>query len=144
MTGARDLDDLIEGIDLERYQPGASWALAVLQTAYDGDPVAREIVAWSGREMAESACAVIRQLEIQDQAFEVIMAGRFFDGGDLYTEPLKETILKLAPSAKFVRLTVPPVAGGVILGVAAAGLDPQSMRQRLIATTEQLLKGVRE
>lgn len=144
MTGAGDLDDLIEGIDLDRYQPSAAWALAVLRAAHNGDQVAREIVAWSGREMAESACAVIRQLNIQDQAFEVIMAGSFFDGGDLYINPIKETILKLAPAAKFVRLTVPPVAGGVVLGVAAAGLDPKLIRAQLIDSTEQLLKAVRE
>jgi len=142
MTGARDLSDLIEGIDLHRYQPDATWARSVFDAAHRGDRVAREIIAWSGREMAESACAVIRQLHIQDQAFEVIMAGSFFDGGPLYIDPLKETILQLASRARFVRLTVPPVVGGVVLGIGAAGLDAKSRRMNLIASTEELLRSV--
>jgi N-acetylglucosamine kinase-like BadF-type ATPase len=144
MTGARDLNDLIEGIDLERYQPDATWAISVFDAAHRGDQVAGEIIAWSGREMAESACAVIRQLHVQDEAFEVIMAGRFFEGGHLYIDPLKETILKLAPRASFVRLTVPPVVGGVVLGVGAAGMDARTMRGNLISSTEELLRSVHD
>src|SRR5574338_523814 len=72
LTGAKDLPDLIEGIDMERYEPDAAWALAIFQAAYSGDPAAREVIEWSARELGESACAVIRQLDIQEQEFEVV------------------------------------------------------------------------
>ncbi len=141
-TGARDLDDFIEGIDLGRYKPSASWARAVFQVADSGDPVAREIIRWTGRELGELACAVIRQLDLQDEAVEVVQIGGLFDGGPLYTDAVHETILKLAPRAKFVRLTVPPVVGGVLLGAHAAGITPESIRTRLIESTEELLQQV--
>lgn len=150
LTGARNLDELIEGIDLGRYDPDARWAPnvfraaahGVLQAAQGGDEVAREVIAWGGRELGESACGVIRQLGIEDQQFEVVMAGSLFDGGDLFIDPLKATILKLAPEAEFVRLAVPPVVGGVLLGMRAAGLQLDGLRERLIDSTREILNSV--
>ena len=141
MAGARDLSDLIEGIDLERYHPDAGWALAVFQAAYSGDPVARELIEWSGRELGESACAVIRQLGIQDKEFEVVMAGSLFSGGDLYIDPLRETIQRLAPGARLVRLEAPPVVGGVLLGMQQTmGVETaQTCRERLLETARGLI-----
>ena len=37
-------------------------------------------------------------------------------------EPMRETIYKLAPNARLVRLRVPPVIGAVMLGMEAAGI----------------------
>ncbi len=142
LTGAKDLDNLIEGIDLGCYAPDASWAPTVFQAAHGGDEVAREAIAWSGRELGESACGIIRQLGIQEEEFEIVMAGSLFEGGDLYIDPLKETILKVAPKAEFARLTAPPVVGGVVLGMRAAGLHPEMIRERLIKSTKEILKMV--
>ena len=142
LTGAKDLDDFIEGIDLGRYEPNASWAEAVFRIAYAGDRVASEVVRWAGHELGELACAVIRQLALQDEAVEVVQIGGLFDGGPLYTDAVHETILALAPRARFVRLTVPPVVGGVLLGANAAGISPESIRARLIQSTEEILQKV--
>ncbi len=142
LTGARNLDDFIEGVDLGRYKPSANWAEAVFRVAYGGDAVAREVVEWAGRELGELACAVIRQLDLQEEAVEVVQIGGLFDGGPLYTDVVHETIWKVAPHAKFVRLTVPPVVGGVLLGAHAAGIMPGSIRAQLIQSTEELLQKV--
>ncbi len=142
LTGARDLDDFIEGVDLGRYEPSAAWTPAVFRVAYDGDPVARELVTWSGREAGELGCAVIRQLDLQEEAVEVVQIGGLFDGGPLYTDVVHQTILDLAPKAVFVRLTVPPVVGGVLLGAHAAGIRPESIRACLIQSTEELLRAM--
>ena len=139
MTGAKDLDELIEGIDLDCYHPDASWAPAVFEAARKGDRVAREVVAWSGRESGESACAVIRQLKIKNEEFEIILAGRVFDGGNLYIRPLKQTIHKLAPKAKLVKLEAPPVVGGVVLGMQKAGLQTAPLHRKLILSTKKLI-----
>jgi N-acetylglucosamine kinase-like BadF-type ATPase len=139
MTGAKDLDALIEGIDLDCYRPDASWAPAVFEAAHNGDRVARQVIAWSGRESGESACAVIRQLNIMDEEFEVILAGRVFDGGELYIRPLQQTIHKLAPRAKLVKLEAPPVVGGVVLGMQKAGLQTAPIHRKLILSTKKLI-----
>ena len=140
MTGARNLDDLIEGFDLGRYHARADWARAVFRAAYAGDPVARGLVVWAGHELGELACAVIRQLGFQDEAVEVVQIGGLFDGGPLYTDAFHEIVLQLAPRAKFIRLATPPVIGGVLLAARAAGMDMQWIRERLIQSTGEMLQ----
>ena len=139
MTGAKDLDALIEGIDLDCYHPDASWAPAIFQAARAGDRVAHEIIDWSGRESGESACAVIRQLKIEDEQFDVILVGSVFVGGQLYIRPLRQTIHKLAPRAKLVKLSAPPVVGGVILGMKKGGLPTPPIYRKLIDSTKKLI-----
>jgi hypothetical protein len=63
-----------------------------------------------------------------------------YDGGPLLSEPMRETIHAVAPGARFVRLTAPPVVGGVLLAMELAGVNGYAMRDRLIATTNELLK----
>jgi N-acetylglucosamine kinase-like BadF-type ATPase len=140
LTGARDLNELIEGIDMERYQPNPAWAPMVFEAAYLGDPVAKELITWSAHELGESACGVIRQLGIEREEFEIVMAGSVFDGGNLYIEPLRQTIRELAPKAKMVRLEVPPVVGGVILAMQKAELPTISIRKTLIESTKDFIR----
>jgi N-acetylglucosamine kinase-like BadF-type ATPase len=140
LTGAKDLLELIEGIDLGRYEPDAAWAPAVFAAARAGDRPAREVVEWAATELGESACAVIRQLEIQDEDFEVIMAGSIFTGGELYIKPLQDTVHRLAPQAKFMKLEAPPVVGGVVLAMQKAGLKIAPIHSNLTASTRMLIE----
>ncbi len=139
ISGAQDLDDLIEGIDQGRYDPNASWASAVFDAAHAGDQPAREAIDWSARELGESASAVIRQLDLQNDEVEVIQIGGLFEGGALYAEPLRQTILETAPHAKFIRLNVPPVIGSVVLAMQKINVDPQPVREQLIDSTKELI-----
>ncbi|HUH95837.1 MAG TPA: BadF/BadG/BcrA/BcrD ATPase family protein [Anaerolineales bacterium] len=140
LAGAKDLNDLVEGIDLERYRPDPAWAPLVFEAASLGDPVARDVITWSANELGESGCAVIRQLGIEGEEFEIVMAGSIFDGGELYIEPLRHTIQKLAPRAKLVRLEAPPVVGGVILAMQKAGLPTTSVHRALIESTRRFIR----
>jgi N-acetylglucosamine kinase-like BadF-type ATPase len=126
-------------MDLDCYHPDASWAPVIFEAAHKGDEVAREIVAWSGRESGESACAVIRQLKIQNEEFEVILVGSVFTGGELFIGPLRDTIHQLAPKAKLVKLEAPPVIGGVVLGMQKAGVDTVSIHKKLITSTRKFI-----
>jgi N-acetylglucosamine kinase-like BadF-type ATPase len=136
LTGSKDLFDFLEGIDLGRYEPKASWVLNVFEAARAGDQVACEIIAWAARELGESACAVIKQLDIETCEFEVVLAGSIFEGGDLYIRPLENTIHKLAPRARLVKLKAPPVVGGVVLGMQTAGLETAPVHKNLIESTK--------
>jgi N-acetylglucosamine kinase-like BadF-type ATPase len=137
-AGARDLFDLIEGIDMQRYQPDASWAPIVFDAARSGDVVAREVVNWSARELGESACAVIRQLGLEEDVFDVVLAGSVFEAGEIFAGPLRETIQRVAPGARFVRLDVPPVTGAVWLAMRSAGLEHVNIYDNLIQSTKAL------
>ena len=134
-TGSRDLFDFLEGIDLGRYDPKASWVMSIFQAAEGGDLVANNIIEWSARELGELACAVIRQLDIQNFEFEVVLTGSIFESGEIYIKPLRATIHQLAPKARLVKLEAPPVVGGVVLGMQKIGLKTAPIHKNLIGST---------
>ena len=121
-ANARDLEDLLEGYTETRYAIGADAAPLVFQAAERGDGVALELVRWAGRELGEMANAVIRQLEFENLAFDVVLTGGMFKGGPLLIEPMREVIHSLAPKARLVRLTTLPVAGAAMIGLEAGGI----------------------
>jgi N-acetylglucosamine kinase-like BadF-type ATPase len=122
-VGANDEHDLIEGYAEHRYEVGAAAAPIIFRVAESGDEVARDVVHWAGVELGEMANAVIRQLKFKALAFDVVLAGSMFEGGDLLIKPMRAAIRKLAPRARLTRLTVPPVAGAVMIGMEAGGLS---------------------
>ncbi|MBN2385395.1 MAG: hypothetical protein JXB85_00115 [Anaerolineales bacterium] len=122
-AGARDVEDLLEGYCKGTYTIGAAAAPVVFEVAESGDPVAIDLLRWAGRELGEMAWGVIRQLNFEAEVFEVVLAGGMFNGGALLIEPLRETIAELAPGARLVRLSVPPVIGSVIIGMEMGGLS---------------------
>jgi N-acetylglucosamine kinase-like BadF-type ATPase len=138
LTGARDLEDLLEGLCERRYSLNASAAPLVFQVAAAGDSQARVVIEWAGRELAGLAIGVIRQLGIEALDFELVMVGRLFDGGAMLVEPMCAAVHAAAPHARIVRLDAPPVVGGVLLGMEQLGLHIQAARRQLIETTRTL------
>ncbi len=139
-TGARDLDDLVEGVYLERYPFDAPLVLRIFEVAHQGDPQALEVVRWAGRELGGMAVGVINQLELQAEAFDVVLIGSLYDGHPLMSETLTATVREVAPGARPVRLNAPPVVGGLLLGMEQAGLNGTRVREQLIGSTQELMK----
>jgi N-acetylglucosamine kinase-like BadF-type ATPase len=137
-AGARDVADLLEGLTLERLQIGPDAAPLVFRVAAAGDVVAQELIVWAGRELASLAVGVIRQLAFESLDFDVGLAGSFFQGSPLLAEVMREQIHAVAPGARLLRLRAPPVSGGVLLGMVAAGLDPSGARATLLASVKEL------
>jgi len=136
--GARDAEDLLEGITQARYSLNAEAAPLVFQVAAEGDGVARRTIEWAGRELGELAIGVIRQLDLEALEFDVVLVGSLYDGGALLTDVMRQAVHAVAPGAHFVRLTAPPAVGGVLLGMEQAGLNGRAVRERLIETTKSL------
>jgi len=65
--------------------------------------------------------AVIRQLEFEPLAFDVVLMGSMYNGSPLLIETMRQTIHAVAPGARLVRLAAPPVVGAVLLGMERAG-----------------------
>jgi N-acetylglucosamine kinase-like BadF-type ATPase len=143
-TGAENLDDLVEGVYLGRYSFNPALILLVFEIARQGDPQALEVIRWAGSELGMMAVSVINQLNLHKEAFDVVQIGSLFDGHPLMTESMRTTIHRTAPGARLVRLTVPPVVGGVVLGMQEAGQDARPVRSKLIETTRKLLKEIQE
>lgn len=141
-VGAKDLEDLMRGYTTYEYQVGAEAAPIVFRVAQAGDAVAQDLVRWAGIELGEMANAVIRQLEFENLAFDVVMTGSMFEGGPLLIDPMRETIHKVAPRARLVRLQVPPVIGAVILGMEAAGAAATSSIRKTMADTIASIRSV--
>jgi N-acetylglucosamine kinase-like BadF-type ATPase len=141
-VGAKDLEDLMRGYTTYEYKVGADAARIVFQVAEEGDEIARDLICWAGSELGEMANAVIRQLAFENLAFDVVMTGSMFEGGAILIEPMRETIHKLAPNARLVKLRVPPVIGGVILGMEAAGIKVTPEIRRTMNESISLLRKV--
>jgi len=142
-AGVSDAAALIEALVLRRYQPDANLAGLVFDAAEAGDPVAMDVIAWAGHELGDLGIGVIHQLDLEDQAFEVILVGSLYKRGSLLIEPLRVTVHAIAPGARLVPLQAPPVVGGVLLGMEQAGLDANPIRPVLTASTRRLLEGLR-
>ncbi|NLG96997.1 MAG: ATPase [Chloroflexi bacterium] len=136
LTGAADLTDLLEGLTMGTYELSGTAAPLVFKVAAEGDPVALEVITWLGNELGESINAVVRQLEIEDQEFDVVMIGSLFKGGPLLVDPMIRKVHSIAPGAQFYPLEAPPVAGGIMLGMEMAGVDYQPIRQRLLESAQ--------
>ncbi len=140
-VGAKGAEDLLEGITQERYNIGAEAAQLVFQVAAQGDNVARQLVRWAGKQLASLAIGVIRQIGLEPVKFDLVLVGSLHDGGPLLRGTMRKTVHAIAPGARFVRLTAPPVVGGVLLAMEKVGLNGSTIRERLIETTKPLVNG---
>ncbi|HET9906029.1 MAG TPA: BadF/BadG/BcrA/BcrD ATPase family protein [Anaerolineales bacterium] len=141
-VGAKDLEDLIHGYTVGAFSLGAEVAPIVFRVAEQGDQVARELIHWAGCELGEMANAVIRQLEFENFAFDVVMTGSMFEGGELLIVPMRETIHKFAPKARLVRLTAPPVLGAVMLGMEASQFDVTPAIRKTLIDSVSLFRNI--
>lgn len=140
-AGAKDLDDLIEGYTEGFYRVDSPAAPLIFEAAESGDAVAQELICWTGVELGEMANAVIRQLELETETFDVVLSGSLFKGGPRLIDPMWQTVTTLAPNARLVHLKAPPVIGSVILAMEQVGLvGTAEVRQRLTNTLESVIR----
>ncbi|HLF01727.1 MAG TPA: BadF/BadG/BcrA/BcrD ATPase family protein [Anaerolineales bacterium] len=140
-TGTPDLDTLLEELAEGRVTIDDRAAPLVFQVAAAGDRPAVEVIQWAGCELGELANAVIRQLELESLVFDVVLVGSLFKGGPLLIEPMRETVHALAPGARLVRLSAPPVIGAVLLGMERAGQEPTlAIRESLKRTAAEIAR----
>jgi N-acetylglucosamine kinase-like BadF-type ATPase len=114
--------------------------MLVFKIAAQGDPEALNVMRWAGDKLGQIACGVIRQVGLENEAFEVVQIGSLYDGHPLIKEQMRQIIHQTAPHAELVRLTVPPVIGGVLLGMEAVIGKTAYTRRRKLHTTIQEIK----
>ncbi len=143
-TGAKSVSDLLEGLTLGYYSAYGDVAPLVFKVAEEGDEIARECIRWAGRELGSMVNGIIRQLGFEELEFDVVLIGSMFNGGAMVIDPLKETVGSCAGKARFVKLEVPPVAGGALLGMEVAGNGySDHFRGVLTQSTLELLEKIR-
>lgn len=139
LTGAKDIPSLFEGIEMGEYDLGSDFAPVIYHVASQGDSVARSIIEWAGSELGHTAVAVIRQLKIKDLEFEVVLVGSIYEMGEMIIAPMRKVITSEAPKAFLVRLSSPPVVGGVLLAMEQVGINSSLKRDKLIQSTCKML-----
>ena len=139
LCGATSDADLLEGLSQGLYDIEASAAPLVFEAAQAGDGVAHEAIRWTAQELGSLAVGVIRQLGLEQEAFDIVQVGSLYKGGALFTDPLYAAVHEIAPGARFVPLTVPPVVGAALLGMQQVGPVSPAVRQTLIDSTRNFL-----
>jgi N-acetylglucosamine kinase-like BadF-type ATPase len=137
--GAKDADELIEGITQERLYPSPQMAPLVFKTAAEGDAVAQGVIRWVGESLADLGIGVVRQLHFESETFEAVLIGSMFKNGEALMSPLRNALHKVAPGAQCVRLSVPPVVGGTLLGMEKGGVTIAPLRARLVESAKRFL-----
>jgi N-acetylglucosamine kinase-like BadF-type ATPase len=107
----------------------------VFRAAAVGDAVARGIVTRLSTELVAMAGALIRRLGMTRLDPEVVLAGGVFHAEDptFYGE-IETGVHAVAPRARIVRLTAPPVLGAALLGLdrlSPGGATPPDVDARL-------------
>lgn len=137
---AKNEEDLMEGLSNGQYNLFPFLALDVIQAARVGDHAAQKVICWAGEELGWLAVAVARQIEMENEAFEIVQSGSIFEAGELITTPMREVVLAHCPHATLIRLNCPPVVGAVILGMEQAGFDGYAVRDEVVKSAREVVK----
>jgi N-acetylglucosamine kinase-like BadF-type ATPase len=86
--------------------------------------------------LALNVNAVIRQIGLEHQAFDIVLLGSVFNAGEQYLQPFRQTVFTFAPGANIIPLTVPPVVGALLLAAETMGIKANSIRQKLLDSLE--------
>lgn len=119
-AGCTDADEFFykvyrRELDVATLQPMAK---LVFDAAHEGDEAACEILEWGGRYLAKMAIAVAVQLEMQREAFEVVMAGSVFKGtSPVLADAMRMDIHRVCPLARTVMPVFEPVVGALLMGM---------------------------
>ncbi len=134
--GAPSVIAMLESFVRDRVpRPGAALAPLVFAAADAGDAAAAEIIRHVGHEQGLNAAAIIRRLGMEALTFPVVLAGGVFRSRSAeLVAAIMEPVRAIAPHAHPRLLHAPPVAGGVLLAMEAAGVTPSADVQARLAT----------
>ncbi len=102
----------------------AELSAVVFAAAGAGDAVAGSIVDRLADELTAMAGAMLRRLHMTRLDPDIVLGGGVFRTDEArFYEPLDASIRGIAPRARLVRLSAPPVAGAALSGLDRLGVD---------------------
>ena len=115
--------ELIHKVYHEELAPAAIGALAryVQEARDDGDVVASVILDQAAEELAATAAAVMKRLEMDHESFSFVLAGGMFHAVPWLCDQLNVLLRSLATQSRTIRLEEDPAVGAVQLALAVAG-----------------------
>ena len=105
----------------------AGFGKYVIEAGKARDRIAREILAEGGRELGSAAAAVIRNLKLDRETFQVAYVGGVFDAaGEMVLSSMREEVKRVAPNAYLAPPRFPPA-------VAAARMAREHLNHLALA-----------
>jgi N-acetylglucosamine kinase-like BadF-type ATPase len=95
----------------------ARFAVGVAAAAEAGDAAAQSILEQAGRDLAENAIGVIRELGMAQETFPISTVGGMFKSEQWVVPPFRQAVVQFAPGAAFQPLLHPPHIGAAILAL---------------------------
>jgi N-acetylglucosamine kinase-like BadF-type ATPase len=123
-SGAGSVVDFLEGVSRGRIDDSI-FSPDVVHAATEGDDVARSILADAGRTLGETAVHVIRTLRMEEEAFDLVLAGGMLRAETTHlVDALETAVHPVAEKVTLRPLADPPVVGSVMLAIELAGEMP--------------------
>lgn len=145
--GLRTPRQVMEALYFRRLEPErlAELAPVVFRDAELGDAVARQIVDRQADEIVAMASAAIRRLRMRELDVDVVLGGGIFRNRFApFFERIERGVHEVAPRARIIVLTAPPVVGAAMLALDEIGARPAARtRVRRELTHERLTGGAR-
>ena len=113
---AEEMRRLVDSTPFGKFEI-AAFAERVWEAAQQDDPVAQGIFAQAGERLGESGAAIIRMLDMQDDAFPVATVGSVFKSEPWVTDPFRRIIAQTAPQATFRPPLHAPEVGAALLAL---------------------------
>lgn len=116
----------------------------IFSAALAGDAPAQELVLRCGTEIGHIAGTLLRRMDMQEVACEVVTGGSIFKGvGPLLMDSAILALHKIAPQAFFTRATIEPVVGALLLAFELHGrpVDAALLEQLHQTLPEHLVIG---
>lgn len=99
----------------------AGLAPLVSQAAREGDAVARNILHEAGRRLGETVCAVVRGLDMTDEAFEAVLLGGVLRARGMVWKAVVGTLGETAPRGQVIEPRHDAAVGAALLAQQAGG-----------------------
>jgi N-acetylglucosamine kinase-like BadF-type ATPase len=105
-----------------------------------GDSVAKQILERQGTELGKAARAAVLRLELQDEEFDVVLAGSIVTRGEDSTiaEQIGRIVGEVAPKHRIVKLRMEPVVGAIFMAMDRAGVAVTSQVYEKLSTFQMV------
>jgi N-acetylglucosamine kinase-like BadF-type ATPase len=142
--GVPNVDEMIRALYFQQVDRDCFRRLPplVFRAANAGDGVARDLVERSVEEVAVTAVALLRRLDLMDVPADVVLGGSVFRAeGTLLIDGVRERLRRDAPLARVVVPDVEPVVGAYFCGLDMCEIAVDGVMRERARVTYQAVVG---
>ena len=115
----------------------------ITKAAREGDKVAQEVIREAAKELALAAGAVIKNLRMEKDEFEIACTGGVFKAKGLILSTFKSEVKKIAPQSKVIFPKFSAASGAVLMGLKEAGVELKGKVLKNISSRRMSLRAER-